>query len=77
MMHAVRPAARSTAALALLAVWVAFLSATQDIAFDAYCTDVLQAQERAAGAAVKVMGYRIAMIVSGGLALILADRWLG
>ncbi|MDV2116943.1 muropeptide transporter [Alcaligenes faecalis] len=64
-------------ALALLAVWVAFLSATQDIAFDAYCTDVLQAQERAAGAAVKVMGYRIAMIVSGGLALILADRWLG
>ncbi|XOT96512.1 muropeptide transporter [Alcaligenes pakistanensis] len=64
-------------ALALLAVWVAFLSATQDIAFDAYCTDVLQAQERAAGAAVKVMGYRLAMIVSGGLALILADRWLG
>ena len=32
--------------LALLAVWVAFLSATQDIAFDAYSTDVLrQGQE--------------------------------
>ncbi|WP_394063690.1 muropeptide transporter [Alcaligenes sp. WGS1538] len=64
-------------ALALLAVWVAFLSATQDIAFDAYSTDVLRAPERAAGAAVKVMGYRLAMIASGGLALILADRWLG
>ena len=32
--------------LALLAVTVAFLSATQDIAFDAYCTDVLRKDER-------------------------------
>ncbi|MBV6272507.1 muropeptide transporter [Alcaligenaceae bacterium CGII-47] len=65
------------AALALLAVWVAFLSATQDIAFDAYSTDVLRQDERAAGAAIKVLGYRLAMIASGGLALILADQWLG
>lgn len=63
--------------LALLAVVVAFLSATQDIAFDAYSTDVLRDHERAAGAAVKVLGYRLAMIVSGGLALILAGGWLG
>ncbi|CAM5182722.1 PAT family beta-lactamase induction signal transducer AmpG OS=Castellaniella defragrans OX=75697 GN=HNR28_002732 PE=4 SV=1 [Castellaniella defragrans] len=63
--------------IALLAVWVAFLSATQDIAFDAYSTDVLRHDERAAGAALKVMGYRLAMVVSGGLALILADQWLG
>src|SRR5690606_13154897 len=63
--------------LALLAVLVAFLSATQDIAFDAYSTDVLRSEERAAGAAVKVLGYRLAMMVSGGLALILADQWLG
>src|SRR5690606_15773260 len=48
--------------LALLAVIVAFLSATQDIAFDAYSTDVLRDQERAAGAAIKVLGYRLAMI---------------
>ncbi|KAA0889277.1 muropeptide transporter [Pusillimonas sp. ANT_WB101] len=65
------------AALAILAVLVAFLSATQDIAFDAYSTDVLRNEERAAGAAVKVLGYRLAMIVSGGLALVLADQWLG
>lgn len=65
-------------ALALLAMLVAFLSATQDIAFDAYCTDVLRKQERGAGAAIKVMGYRLAMIVSGGLALIMADdKWIG
>jgi len=63
--------------LALLAVFVAFLSATQDIAFDAYSTDVLRSEERAAGAAIKVLGYRLAMIVSGGLALVLADQWLG
>ncbi|MCD0502888.1 muropeptide transporter [Bordetella petrii] len=63
--------------LALLAVAVAFFSATQDIAFDAYCTDVLRRDERGAGAAIKVLGYRLAMIVSGGLALILADQWLG
>jgi len=63
--------------LAALAVGVAFLSATQDIAFDAYSTDVLETQERAAGAALKVLGYRLAMVVSGGLALIAADRWFG
>ncbi len=69
--------ADSLGVLALLAVLVAFLSATQDIAFDAYSTDVLRQNERAAGAAVKVLGYRLAMIVSGGLALVLADQWLG
>jgi PAT family beta-lactamase induction signal transducer AmpG len=63
--------------LAMLAVVAAFLSATQDIAFDAYSTDVLHKEERGAGAAVKVLGYRLAMLVSGGLALILADSWLG
>ncbi|HLS43118.1 MAG TPA: muropeptide transporter [Paenalcaligenes sp.] len=63
--------------IAALAVLVAFMSATQDIAFDAYSTDVLRSEERAAGAALKVLGYRLAMIVSGGLALVIADHWLG
>src|SRR5690606_10117529 len=58
-------------------VFVAFLSASQDIAFDAYRTDVLHQEERGAGAALSVLGYRLAMLVSGGLALILADAWLG
>ena len=64
-------------AMAMLAVIIAFLSATQDIAFDAYCTDLLRQEERGAGAAIRVMGYRLAMVVSGGLALILAYRILG
>jgi PAT family beta-lactamase induction signal transducer AmpG len=68
---------RSPWLLASLALVVAFLSASQDIVFDAYRTDVLGAEERGAGAAVSVLGYRIAMLVSGGLALILADEWLG
>jgi MFS transporter, PAT family, beta-lactamase induction signal transducer AmpG len=63
--------------LAALALAVAFLSASQDIVTDAYRTDILGAEERGAGAAVSVFGYRIAMLVSGGLALMLADGWLG
>ena len=55
-----------------LAIGVAFLSASQDIVFDAYRTDLLKPDERGLGAATWVMGYRIAMIASGSLALILA-----
>ncbi len=59
---------------AALALAVAFLSASQDIVFDAYRTDLLKPEERGLGAATWVMGYRIAMIASGSLALILAAR---
>ncbi len=59
------------------ALSVAFLSASQDIVFDALRTDWLEREERGAGAAVSVLGYRIAMLVSGAGALILADQWLG
>ena len=56
-----------------LAMLLAFASASQDITIDAYRTDVLHPEERGFGAAVSVAGYRVAMLVSGGLALILAD----
>jgi PAT family beta-lactamase induction signal transducer AmpG len=59
--------------LAALALMVAFSSASQDIVVDAYRTDVLREVERGAGAAVFVTGYRIAMLVSGALALILSE----
>jgi MFS transporter, PAT family, beta-lactamase induction signal transducer AmpG len=61
-------------ALGILALALAFFSASQDIAFDAYRTDVLEARQRGAGAAVSVLGYRVAMLTSGALALVLADR---
>jgi len=59
------------------ALTVAFLSASQDIVFDALRADWLAREERGAGAAVSVLGYRIAMLISGAGALILADQWLG
>jgi len=61
--------------LAITALLIAFFSATQDIAFDAYRTDILEPQEMGAGAAVAVLGYRLALLVTGSLALILADRF--
>ncbi|MFN0247787.1 MAG: AmpG family muropeptide MFS transporter [Kofleriaceae bacterium] len=57
----------------VLAVAVAFLSASQDVVLDAYNADILAPAERAAGAAVYVLGYRAAMVLSGTLALALAD----
>ncbi|HEU5360948.1 MAG TPA: MFS transporter [Candidatus Deferrimicrobiaceae bacterium] len=61
-------------ALGAVALLVAFTSASQDIVIDAYRTDVLREPERGLGAAVFVTGYRIAMLVSGALALILSER---
>lgn len=61
----------------LAALAVAFVSASQDIVVDAYRADILRAEERGAGAAVSVLGYRLAMLVSGAGALVVADQWLG
>lgn len=60
--------------LAVNAIAIAFLSATQDIVADAYRTDVLKQAEMGAGAAIFVLGYRVALLLTGSLALILADR---
>ncbi|MDE2308656.1 MAG: MFS transporter [Xanthomonadaceae bacterium] len=60
--------------LAFLGVLLAFASATQDIAYDAHRTDLLRPQERGWGTAFMQGGYRAAMLVSGALALILADH---
>jgi PAT family beta-lactamase induction signal transducer AmpG len=60
--------------LAVIALLVAFASASQDIVIDAYRTDILREPERGVGAAVSVMGYRIGALVSGAFALILSDH---
>ncbi|HXZ54807.1 MAG TPA: MFS transporter [Burkholderiales bacterium] len=59
------------ALVAWLALAVAFLSASQDIVVDAYRTDVVAREERGLAGALGVVGYRIAMLVSGALALVL------
>ena len=65
--------------LGAIAVTVAFLSASLDIVFDAYRTDVLLPAERGFGAAVWVNGYRLALLLASAGALVLADhvgwRW--
>ncbi len=59
--------------MALVAFIIAFFSASQDVAIDAYRTDVLIPKERGLGAAYFVFSYRIALLCAGGLALVSAD----
>ena len=64
-------------AFALLAGLVAFISASQDVVVDAYRTDLLAPHERGLGSSLTVLGYRLAMILSGGIALIWVDAAQG
>lgn len=73
-MSGISPSTQS-ALFAQAAVLLAFLSASQDIVIDAYRTDVLRERERGLGSSLYVFGYRLAMIVSGGIALIWAQQW--
>ena len=61
--------------VALLAVLVAFASASQDIVIDAYRVEILDEEQYGAGAATIVAGYRVGMLVAGAGALFLADSW--
>ena len=58
---------------AMVAVVIAFLSATQDIVIDAYRIELLAPAEQGAGAAATQWGYRIGMIVSSAGALYAAE----
>jgi len=60
---------------ALMAVLVAFFSASQDIVIDAYRVELLLAEEQGAGAAATQFGYRLGMIASGAGALYAAEAW--
>jgi PAT family beta-lactamase induction signal transducer AmpG len=61
--------------LAVNTVLIAFFSASQDIVGDASRTDVLTERSMGAGAAVWVLGYRVALLVTGSAAFIIADRF--
>ncbi len=64
----------SLKAVGVLAVGLAVVSATQDIAVDAYRTDLLAEEERGAGAAASNLGYRAAMLAIGAGGFIVAGR---
>ncbi len=59
--------------LAVNALIIAFLSATQDIAGDAYRTDILAPTELGLGASIWILGYRVAILTTSSVALVLAD----
>jgi len=61
--------------MAMLAMGVAFCSASADINVDAYRTELLPGKLLGPGTSLHITGYRLGMVVAGGLALILAD-WL-
>ncbi|MFZ3234209.1 MAG: MFS transporter [Stellaceae bacterium] len=58
---------------ALLALAVAFLSASQDIVIDAYRIELLQPEEQGAGAAATQWGYRFGMLAASAGALYAAS----
>jgi PAT family beta-lactamase induction signal transducer AmpG len=57
-----------------LALLVAFLSASQDIVIDAWRVEILDSDLQGPGAGMIQTGYRIAMLVSGAGALVIAAR---
>ena len=57
-----------------LSLLVAFLSASQDIVIDAWRVEILEMDLQGPGAGMIQTGYRIAMLVSGAGALVIAAR---
>jgi PAT family beta-lactamase induction signal transducer AmpG len=66
----------SIGTVAVLTVLTAFASASQDIALDAYCVDVLDRDEQGVAVGARTALYRVGMFVSGGIAISLGP-WLG
>ncbi len=60
--------------VAAVAVLVTFCSASQDIVLDAYRRELLSDNELGLGSSFYINGYRLAMLVAGAGALLLADR---
>ncbi len=66
--------------LGAVALLVAFLSASQDIVFDAYRVDVIPPSERALAAAATTFGYRTAAMLAGAVLVLIAaglERHIG
>ena len=57
----------SLSMMALVSVMIAFFSATQDIAIDAFRREFLSDEELGIGSGMNQYGYRFAMLLSGGL----------
>jgi len=74
-LFALQNPAAALAPITACAVAIVFFSATQDIAFDAYRTDVSLPSERGLAAAATNLGYRTAAWLASACALIVADHF--
>lgn len=72
-LFALQNPAVSLTPIAICAVAIVFFSATQDIAFDAYRTDIAQPSERGLAAAANNLGYRTSAWLASAFALVVAD----
>ncbi|MFW5825584.1 MAG: AmpG family muropeptide MFS transporter, partial [Marinobacter sp.] len=61
--------------MAVFGLLVAFSSATQDVAIDAYRIEIAEERLQAALASTYIFGYRLALLVAGAGALYLAEYW--
>ncbi|MES2963570.1 MAG: AmpG family muropeptide MFS transporter [Bdellovibrionota bacterium] len=61
------------ALMAIMAFFVCFMSATQDVVIDAYQIEYLPKEQYALGNQLYIIGYRIAMIVAGAGTLMMTD----
>ncbi len=63
--------------MAAISVGIAFFSATQDIAIDAYRREILKDEELGVGSSFTQYGYRLAMLFSGGIGIgLVGSEWL-
>jgi PAT family beta-lactamase induction signal transducer AmpG len=58
----------------IIAIFVAFFSASQDISIDAYRTEIIKPKDRGLAVSFAVTAYRLALIIAGGLCLLMADH---
>jgi PAT family beta-lactamase induction signal transducer AmpG len=68
----VLPAGAVWPIIAVVFVFVV-ISATQDIALDAYAVEILEPEEQGPASGLRIMWYRIGMLVAGALAVFLSD----
>lgn len=61
--------------IGVAALAIAFASASQDIAIDAYAVEVLRAEEQGVAVGARTALYRAAMFMAGGLTITLAGTW--
>jgi MFS transporter, PAT family, beta-lactamase induction signal transducer AmpG len=61
--------------MALFAVLLGFMSATQDIVIDAYRIEIARPEQQGLLSSAYIAGYRVGMIVAGAGALFLASYW--